>query len=300
MGETSKLMNKSVLREVTPLSDQDCFMIFSRVKNEFTFPIHVHAEFELNFIENGTGAKRIVGDSIEEIDDLELTLITGAELEHGWLNHKCKSTEIKEITIQFHGDLLNDLLLQKNQFRVVKEMFDKAVHGLTFPRETILKMRDRLYRLSSGNNGAHSVLDLFGILYDLSLSPKTRELSSRSFGINVENYYSRRIKRVYEYMLDNYADEIKLSDIADIIGMTEAASSRFLKQRTGRSFIESLNDIRLGHATRMLLDTTHSVAEVSLNCGFNNLSNFNRIFKKKKGCTPTEFRENYKESKFYL
>lgn len=292
-------MKDTILREVTPLSPKDCFMIFSRVKTQFTFPIHVHAEYELNFIENGKGAKRVVGDSLEDIDDLELALITGSNLEHGWLNHKCTSEEIKEITIQFHGDLLNEHFLQRNQFRSVKEMFEKASCGVVFARNTIEDIKDRLYSLASEPEGVHSVLKLFAILYDLSLSPM-RELSSRSFNVHEQNYNSRRIERAYNFMLENYNKEVHLSDVADLVGMTEVAFSRFIKQRTGRNFIDSLNDIRLGHATRMLLDTTHSVAEVSLTCGFNNLSNFNRIFKKKKGCTPREFRENYKESKYFL
>ena len=292
-------MKDTILREVTPLSPKDCFMIFSRVKTQFTFPIHVHAEYELNFIENGKGAKRVVGDSLEDIDDLELALITGSNLEHGWLNHKCTSDEIKEITIQFHGDLLNEHFLQRNQFRSVKEMFEKASCGVVFSRKTIEDIKDSLYSLASEPEGVHSVLKLFAILYDLSLSPM-RELSSRSFNVHEQNYNSRRIERAYNYMLENYNKEVHLSDVADLVGMTEVAFSRFIKQRTGRNFIDSLNDIRLGHATRMLLDTTHSIAEVSLTCGFNNLSNFNRIFKKKKGCTPREFRENYKESKYFL
>ncbi|WP_165021045.1 AraC family transcriptional regulator [Dysgonomonas sp. ZJ279] len=293
-------MKESVFREVTPLSDRDCFMIFSRVKSEFTFPIHIHAEYELNFIEYGKGAKRVVGDSIEEIEDLELTLIASPSLEHGWLNHKCDCPEIKEITIQFHGDLFNEHLLQKNQFRSVKEMFEKASYGLTFSKETILQMKDRLYSLASEHQGAHSVLKLIGILCDLSLSKSMRELSSRAFNVNDQKYDSRRVERVYNHMLNNYREEIKLSDVAGLVGMTEVAFSRFLKKRTGRNFIDSLNEIRLGHATRMLVDSTQSVAEIAMDCGFNNLSNFNRIFKKKKGCTPREFRENYKGSKFFL
>lgn len=75
--------------------------------------------------------------------------------------------------------------------------------------------------------------------------------------------------------------------------MTEVSFSRFFKNRSGKTFINSLNDIRLGHASRMLIDTTHSVSEIAYNCGFNNISNFNRIFKKKKGCTPKEFKEGY-------
>lgn len=292
-------MKDSILREVTPLSKRDCFMIFSRVKQNFTFPIHVHAEFELNFIENGAGAKRVVGDSIEDIGDLELTLIAGSNLEHGWLDNKCTSEEINEITIQFHGDLFNNELLEKNQFRSVKEMFEKAVYGVTFSPQIIEEIKDRLYSLAAESEGAHSVLKLFGILYDLSLSPM-RELSSRAFYEEEQHYDSRRIERAYNFMQLNYSKEIRLADVANLVGMTEVAFSRFIKQRTGRNFIDSLNDLRIGHATRMLVDTTHSVAEISMVCGFNNLSNFNRIFKKKKGCTPREFRENYKESKFFV
>ncbi len=292
-------MKNTVLREVTPLSKTDCFMIFSRVKQHFTFPIHTHAEFELNFIENGIGAKRVVGDSIEEIEDLELTLITGAYLEHGWLDHKCTSDEIKEITIQFHADLFNEELLGKNQFRTVKEMLEKATQGVTFSVETIQDIKERLYSLASEPEGGHSVLKLFGILYDLSLS-SMRQLSSQSFNDQEHNYDSRRIERAYNYMLKNYDKEVRLADIATLVGMTDVAFSRFIKKRTGRSFIDSLNDIRLGHASRMLIDTTHSILEICITCGFNNLSNFNRIFKKKKGCTPREFRQNYKDSKFFV
>jgi len=294
-------LKSSVLREVTPLSEQDCFMIFSRVKKEFTFPIHVHKEYELNFIENAAGAKRVVGDSVEEIGELELTLIANANLEHGWFDYKNDRTQdIKEITIQFHEDLMNEQLLNKNQFRSVKELFEKAAYGVTFSRETIQKIKPQIHSLASEHEGAHSVLKLIGILYDLSLSKDMKELSSRSFNTTIQHYDSRRIERVYNYMLKNYNQEISLADVANLIGMTEVSFSRFLKKRTGRNFIDSLNDIRLGHATRMLLDTTHSIAEIAIQCGFNNLSNFNRIFKKKKQCTPREFRENYNESKFFL
>lgn len=290
----------TIFREVTPLSSQDCFMIFSREKSEFNFPIHVHSEYELNFIENAAGARRIVGDNVEEISELELTLVTGSNLSHGWLNHHCISKKIKEITIQFHGDLINEDLLNKNQFLSMKEMFDKATYGVTFSQETILLIKDRLYSLASEQEGVHSVLKLIGILHDLSLSQTMRTLSSKSFVNKGLTYDSRRIESAFNYMLNNYDKDIKLSDIAKTVGMSDVAFSRFFKKRTSKNYIDSLNDIRLGHATRMLINTTHSIAEICLMCGFNNFSNFNRIFKKKKGCTPTEFKENYKESKIFL
>ena len=82
--------------------------------------------------------------------------------------------------------------------------------------------------------------------------------------------------------------------------MPEVSFSRFIKKRIGSTFIDSLNEIRLGHATRMLIDTTHNVAEVAYKCGFNNISNFNRIFKKKKSCTPKEFRQSFSGTRIFI
>lgn len=291
-------MENSVLRETTPLSSQDCFMLFSRTKDSFNFPLHVHKEYELNFIENGQGAKRVVGDSVEIIDYMELTLIANHNLAHGWFDHNCESKEIREITIQFHG-ILDQSFLNKNQFLTIKTMFERAAHGVTFTIESIEKVKKRIYSLAKEPDGVHSVLNLLGILYDLSLSPM-RELSTNSFIENENDHNSRRIDRAYNYMTENFNKNIKLSDIAELVGMTEAAFSRFIKKRTGRNYIDTLNDIRFGHATRLLIETTHSIAEISFSSGFNNLSNFNRIFKSKKGCSPSKFRENYNRTKFIL
>jgi transcriptional regulator GlxA family with amidase domain len=84
-----------------------------------------------------------------------------------------------------------------------------------------------------------------------------------------------------------------LQEVAKLTSMTAVSFSRFFKMRTGITFIDSLLELRLGHASRLLIDTTLSISEIAYNCGFNNISNFNRLFKKKKGCTPKEFRENY-------
>lgn len=284
-----------LLREITPLTKNDCFTVFSRTKVKFDFPLHFHEEFELNFIKGAKGAKRVIGDHIEEIDELELVLV-GANLQHGWFTHKCASPEIKEITIQFHRDLFDEKFLQRNQMSFIRNLLDCSVRGVLFSVKTIHAIMPRLMELPQ-KRGFDSVLELMSILHDLSTSRNFHTLSGVSFN-KIENtsYNSRRVERIMTYLNDNFDKDISLREAAKIAGMTEVALSRFFKLRTGKTFIDTLNEIRLGTASRMLIETTYSISEVAYKCGFNNMSNFNRMFKKKKDCTPKEFRETYTSS----
>jgi AraC-like DNA-binding protein len=284
-------MQTHILREITPLTSSDCFTIFARVKSEFDFPLHCHEELELNFILNAKGAKRVVGDHIAEIDNAELVLV-GSNLPHVWQTHKCKSKEIREITIQFHKDLFDEKFLRRNQLSFIRTMLERSGRGILFSKETIGLITPRLIALNQ-KQGFDSVLELLSILHDLSVSRNMHTLSDATFN-NVEfSYNSRRISKAVDYMNQNFQKAITLTEVAKLANMTDVSFSRFFKTRTGITFMDSLLEMRLGHASRLLIDTTQSVSEVAYNCGFNNISNFNRLFKKKKGCTPKEFRENY-------
>lgn len=282
-----------ILREITPLSSEDCFVIIDRTKTNFTYPVHIHPEYEMNFIENSKGARRIVGDSIEEIDDLELCLIGNDKLEHGWIDYNCDSNNIHEVTIQFHRELFLESLLNKKQFHSLSIMFENAKKGIVFSRPVIEKVKGRILALAQNTNGFLAVMELIMILYELSNDPNSRMLSNSTFTKDTDSTESRRVQKVISYLQSNYQNEVRLNDVAGFIGMSEAAFSRFMKKRTGRNFIEYLNDLRLGIASRQLVNTSKSIAEISYESGFNNISNFNRLFKKRKGVTPKEFRENY-------
>lgn len=292
-------MNKNIVREITPLTQNDCFTIFSRTKKEFNFPLHYHEEFELNLIINAKGAKRIVGDHIGQIEELELVLI-GPNLSHAWFTHLCKTGDIKEVTIQWHKDLLDEKLLRRNQLSFIRKMFDLSLKGILFSKETVQNIYPRIVSLDK-ESGFDSVMALINILHDLSSSRNMKTLSEAGFNSDSQlNFNSRRIEKAFEYMNKNYDKAITLGDIAKLVNMTEVSFSRFIKKRIGITFIDSLNEIRLGHASRILIDTTNSIAEVSYSCGFNNISNFNRLFKKKKGCTPKEFRENFSGTRTFI
>ena len=279
------------MREITPLTTSDCFTIFTRIKSEFDFPLHSHEELELNFIQNAKGAKRVVGDHISEIDDAELVLV-GSNLPHVWQTHKCKSKEIREITIQFHKDLFDEKFLRRNQMSFIRTMLERSARGISFSKQTIEQITPRLVILNQ-KHGFDSVLELMSILHDLSISRNMHTLSDVTFNNAEFSYNSRRIGKAVDYMNQNFQKPITLTEVAKLANMTEVSFSRFFKTRTGITFMDSLLEMRLGHASRLLIDTTQSVSEVAYNCGFNNISNFNRLFKKKKGCTPKEFRENY-------
>lgn len=289
-----------IIREITPLSDKDCFYIAERYKKEFTYPIHNHQEFELNFTEKASGVRRIVGDSVEVIGDYDLVLITGKDLEHVWEQHECHSEQIREITIQFSSDLFFKSFINKNQFDSIRKMLEEAQKGLSFPMSAILKVYHLLDSLASEKEGFYAVINFLTILYELSLCNDAHTLSSSSFAKISVHSDSRRVQKVQDYINEHYKEEIRLTQLADMVGMTPVSFSRFFKLRTGKNLSDYIIDIRLGYSIRLLVDSTQSVAEICYECGFNNLSNFNRIFKKKKGCSPKDFRDNYRKKKIVV
>lgn len=292
-----------IMREITPLSERDCFYIADRHKTEFTYPIHCHAEYELNFTEQASGVRRVVGDSSEVIGDYDLVLITGKELEHVWEQHECTSKDIREITIQFSSDLFFKDFINKNQFGSIRRMLEKAQCGISFPMQAIMKVYNWLDKLASEEQGFYAVMSFLRILYELSLYDDARVLSSSSFA-KIDNFSdSRRVQKVQKYIADHYQEDIRLADMADMadmVGMTSVSFSRFFHLRTGKTLSDYIIDIRLGFATRLLVDSSQTIAEICYDCGFNNLSNFNRMFRKKKECSPKEFRENYRKKKIII
>ncbi|WP_010663733.1 helix-turn-helix domain-containing protein [Marinilabilia salmonicolor] len=176
-------------------------------------------------------------------------------------------------------------------------MLDQAQKGLCFPMSGIMKVYSMLDGLTSEKDGFYSFIKFLSILYELSLCEQAYTLSSTSFAkINMQSD-SRRVLKVQQYISNHYKEEIRLNMLADLITMTPAAFSRFFKIRTGKNLSDYIIDIRLGFASKLLVDTTMSIAEICYDCGFNNLSNFNRIFKKKKECSPKEFRGYYQKNK---
>lgn len=292
--------DRRIIHEITPLMGKDVLYIADRHKKEFTYPIHNHSVYELNFVENAKGVRRIVGDSQEVIGDYDLCLITSPDLEHVWEQNECHSDDIREITVQFDFSMSDETLFGRNPYASITRMMQEAKKGLSFPLQAIMKVYGMLDTLSSVKDGFYAVQQFLTILYELSRCENARTLASSSYAkVTVEDD-SRRILKVKNFISKNYMDELRLPELASLAGMSSSAFSRFFKLHTGRNISEYIINLRLGYAARMLVDTAKSISEIGFDCGFNNLSNFNRIFKKKKGCSPSEFRESYHKTRIIV
>ncbi|WP_297796735.1 AraC family transcriptional regulator [uncultured Eudoraea sp.] len=281
---------KSIHREITPLSNEDSFLVFDRVKDFFDYPVHFHPELELNFISNGKGIRRIVGDSMEEIENLELVLV-GSNLFHGWDQYKCTNKDIHEITIQFHSNLFNSTFLSRRIMKPLKDLFDKSAHGILFSEQVTIAMKPRLLKVSK-LGGIDYFIELFSILYDLATSRNQRLLSTTT--IHLENFeHNNKLKTLYDYVQENYASRMTLQEVADIMNMSSVSFNRFIKRRTGKTFVEYVNDVRIGYASKWLIERDLSISEIAFMSGFNSIANFNRVFRKSKGSTPTQYRQDF-------
>lgn len=285
------MSSRSILKETPPLKKSDCFSVFARHKTKFDFPVHYHEEYELNFIENAKGVKRIVGDSVEEIENWELVLI-GPNIPHAWFTHKCK-TDFFEITIQFHRDLFHEVFLKRAQLSSIRSLFEASLKGILFSTETIQQIAPRLKELDH-KTGFDSVVELMSILNELSMDTNSRCLSGEKI-YNADYVYmdSVRMEKLIDFMNANFHRPVRLGEAAELVNMAETAFSRFFKAKTGTNFVDFLNDIRLSHASRMLIDTKDSITDIAAACGFTNISNFNRTFKREKGLPPKDFRTKH-------
>ena len=286
----------SVFSEITALSEKDCFHIVERHKSLFDYPLHKHSEFELNFVENAAGVRRIVGDSVEEIGNYDLVLVGAENLEHCWEQGACRSKDIREITVQFSHDLFEGGMMEKNQFKSIRGMLDKARNGLCFPMDAILKVYSQLDVLASQKDSFLQMLSFFQILYVLSNS-ESRQLASSAFAHVPVDRESMRAQRIKDYISEHYADDLSLDDLASRFGMSSTSLSRYFKAATGKTIMGYIIEMRLGVASRALVDTDSNISDICYSCGFNNLSNFNRIFKSKRNMSPREFRQIYKKKK---
>lgn len=286
--------------EIPPIGEKDSYYLQERTKPCFNYPLHKHDALELNFVEHCKGARRIVGDSIEDLGEYDLALV-GSNLEHVWEQYKCESPSIHEITIQLPSNFLPPSHLERRVMSPVKEMLESARVGVAFGMKAIMTVYEKLISLTQVEDPSfREVQTMIAILYELAVSGDYHPLSSSHYSHAEIPVTSRRVQKIKDYIDAHYREEIRMETLATMVGMTPNALSRFFKQRTNRSISSYINEVRIGQATQLLIENTMAINEVSYKCGFNTLSNFNRTFKSVKGMSPTEFRENYRKNIYLI
>lgn len=285
-----------IFREKSPLSNEDCFVVFDRRKSSFTFPVHIHPEYELNYVEGAVGARRIIGDSIETIGEHDLVLIANPELKHAWVDVDCQSEDIHEITIQFHPSFIEQCL-DKRQFQSIQRLLAKAAKGVVFGKETTERILPLLRIITLERDGFYAVMNLFIILYELSRSEDYRELSKTTTSLLNNN--DMLMNRLQDYVIKHINTELYLPQVATEFNMSISTFSRFIKASTTMSFTDYLLDFRLSMAIRLLKQDI-AIPDIVEQCGFNSDSYFYRVFKKMKGITPLEFKRMYKKQQMII
>ncbi len=286
----------NIYREITPLKSQDVFVVLDSLSNGFDYPIHNHPEYELNLVAGMSGT-RIVGDSTERYNDFDLVLL-GPYLYHKWDGDRHlqdSGQPYRVVTLQFAMDLFSGQLFQKERFFKIRKLLQDAGRGIKFCSKTIEEAIPIMLNLTD-DKGFSNIIEFFQLLDLLSNASDAEFLASEGFSPSSQRSENNRIQVAYAYILKHFTDsELKIGDVAAQVHMSESAFSHFFHKYAFRSFTQFLIDLRVGHACKLLLDTDDTVAQVSAKSGFNNLANFNRLFKKYRSCTPLEYRKRYLE-----
>jgi AraC-like DNA-binding protein len=276
-----------VYREITPLQHSDIFVVLDSFNNSFDYPIHNHPELELNLVIGSSGA-RIVGDSSERYVHQDLVL-TGPYLFHKWDGDE-EHGHSRVITVQFRMDLFNSQFFEKSRFSKIRRLLLDASRGIHFFGKTFEEAARLMIELTE-DGGFLNVVNFLQLLNLLACSKERNYLASEGFSPQATPSKGNRIQIAYAYILKNFRKkDIRIGGVAEQLNMSVSAFSHFFKKYTNKSFRQFLIDVRLGHACRLLLDTDQDVKEICFDSGFNNLANFNRLFKKYRSCTPLAFR----------
>ena len=257
----------------------------------FTYPWHFHPEFEILYVIEGSGTS-FVADSIEEFQSGDLALI-GSNLPHFWRSDEIYlnsggNLKIKYIVIQFPYDFLKEEIANYPEYHPIGKLFERAAQGIRFSLGFVHKISKKLIKISN-HSGFERIILLQELLQELANTNDYKLLAGELYHHGGHNFTNLRLTKVMQFLNTNYQRKIELENVAEIANLHPAAFCRFFKEKSGKSLSEYVNDLRIGYACRLIIDGKLSVSQISFESGFNNLSNFNRTFKKHTGFTPTNY-----------
>lgn len=254
---------------------------------------HYHQEFELSFITEGSGS-RIVGDSVEEFHPGDLIFI-GPRIPHVWFSgapvlNQHSGRTLESVYLLFNQEILPGGLTSLPEFEHVNRAIQLSERGIRITGDTLNQVSRIMLQLPYLNSMKRLML-FYEIMDIIGESKSFSYLASEDYIKTRFESTNKRVKSIHEFLMLNYQKEINLEEIAGIVHMAPASACRFFKSSTGLTIFEYLNKIKIDYACKLLLNTDLNIVDISYDCGFNNLSHFNKQFRKFLGKTPTQFRK---------
>lgn len=275
---------KPVLEKIS--LDEQSILAFRHEESDFGVPWHFHPQHELTLIERSVGTK-FVGDYVGPYEPGELVLIR-SNLPHCWKNFSNPNVSSVSTVVQWvRGSYAN-----VPELSGVSKMIERAAHGIVYNRSEVSPFLPTILKMPDLSKEALYV-QLLDVLLALSKC-KGQLLSEVGFRDENSGIYSTRISRVHDYVNAHFGQKIYLRDVADLVNMSEQSFSRFFSKVMGRPFFTFLNEYRISVASRMLIDSDMSVAEVGFKCGYDSLPFFYKQFQKFKSTSPSQFRKKFK------
>lgn len=256
---------------------------------------HFHPEIDilLNLKNNG---HFICGDHLGDLKPGTLLMI-GSDVSHGLQTNDPEDNDPDNpalIALQFSQKSLGEELLSKPEMSAIRKLFSDCGRCIEFTgstRNTAEKMLWEMDKMNDAQKFAH-ILILLDFLANSSMEDRNY-LVSPNFSQNLNSTSQTRVNKITQYIMANLTRQVSLGEAADLVNMSTKSFSRFFKKSTGKNFVQYVNELRIGHACRRLIETNDSITEVCYDSGFNNLSNFNRRFLEIKNMSPREYRQEY-------
>jgi AraC-like DNA-binding protein len=277
---------RAILEKVSYTRDRSFALFdFSR-RGGFDCPFHYHPEFELALIVSSTG-HRYVGDHIGRFSPGDLVLM-GPNLPHSYVSDE-RTRWARSVVLQFLPDCLGAGFFQLGEMRSIQILLERSRVGLAFhgaTRERVARDLAHIVTLE----GTARLMGFLRVLQDLAGSREYRRLASPTYAPSLALYQGERINRVCELISRRFRENVTQSEASRVAKMSGPSFSRFFRRATNRTFRAFLNEVRVGHASRLLLESDRTIAEICYDSGFGNLSNFNRQFLKLRKVSPRDYR----------
>lgn len=271
-------------------------IFFDEEKPHFTVPWHFHPEIEILFVVKSSGTS-YVGDGIRRFSDGEISII-GENVPHWWKSDR-KYFEakarlgMKALIIQFNKEIFYTNFINLPEMSAIKDLLERSQRGIQFMGKSRMQFGNQIIRIFQ-LAGINRITELILLLDMMAGTREYKYHASIGYSKSINTFDFYRFNKIHEHIILNLTKPIKLDEVADIANICPTAFCRYFKKHTGKTFSAFLNEIRVGHACRLLLTENISISSASLESGFNNLSHFNDQFKRVMKITPSAYLSAYK------